>query len=59
MALQRSIVSAPGVLGPASGVCLALGPEFPEVAHRTPSLNWSGGAYPIREVLTSFVLLFI
>ena len=34
------------VLGPASGVCLALGPVFPQVAHRGPSLNWSGGAYP-------------
>ena len=32
------------VLGPASGVCLALGPVFPEVAHRGPSLIWSGGA---------------
>ena len=31
------------VLGPASGVCLALGSVFPEVAHRGPSLNWSGG----------------
>ena len=38
------------VLGPASGVCLALGPVFPEVVHRGPSLNWSGGAYlPIRR----------
>ena len=26
------------VLGPAPGVCLALGPVFPEVAHRGPSL---------------------
>ena len=34
------------VLGPPSGVCLALGPVFPEVAHRGPSLNWSRGAYP-------------
>ena len=40
------------VLGLASGVCLALDPEFPEVVHRGPSLNWSGGggggggAYP-------------
>ena len=39
----RGIVSAPAS---ASGVCLALGPEFPEVARRGPSLNWSGGAYP-------------
>ena len=31
------------VLGPAPGVCLALGPVFPEVAHRGPSLMWSGG----------------
>ena len=31
------------VLGPAPGVCLALGPVFPEVAHRGPSLIWSGG----------------
>ena len=31
------------VLGPAPGVCLALGPVFPEVAHRSPSLIWSGG----------------
>ena len=45
------------VLGPAPGVCLALGPVFPEVAHRGPSLIWSGGAYPVRELLTSFVLL--
>ena len=44
------------VLGPAPGVCLALGPVFPEVAHRGPSLNWSGGAYPVRELLTSCVL---
>ena len=38
------------VLGLASGICLALGPEFPEVAHRSPSLNWSGGGghIPIR-----------
>ena len=45
------------VLGPAPGVCLALGPVFPEVAHRGPSLIWSGGAYPVRELLTplSFV----
>ena len=35
-------------LGPASGVCLALGPVFPEVVHRGPSLNWSGGHIPIR-----------
>ena len=42
------------VLGPASGVCLALGPVFPEVAHRGPSLNWSGGG--IGELLM-FVLL--
>ena len=54
----RGIVSAPASawLGLASGFCLALGPEFPEVAHRGPSLNWSGGVYPIRELLTSFVL---
>ena len=45
------------VLGPASGVCLTLGPEFPEVAHRGPSLNWSGGAYPVRELFMSFVLV--
>ena len=47
------------VLGPTSEVCLVLGPEFPEVVHRGPSLNWSGGGggqYPIRELLTSFVL---
>ena len=44
------------VLGPAPGVCLALGPVFPEVAHRGSSLVWSGGAYPVRELLTSFVL---
>ena len=44
------------VLGLAPGVCLALGPVFPEVAHRGPSLIWSGGAYPVRELLTSFVL---
>ena len=31
------------VLGQPSGVSLVLGPEFPEVAHRSPSLNWSGG----------------
>ena len=31
------------VLGPASKVCLALGPVFPEVTHRGPSLNWPGG----------------
>ena len=31
------------VLGQPSGVSLALGSEFPEVAHRSPSLNWSGG----------------
>ena len=31
------------VLGPASRVCLALGPVFPEVVHRGPNLNWSGG----------------
>ena len=37
------------VLGPASGVYLALGLVFPEVAHRGPSLNWSGGGHiPIR-----------
>ena len=41
------------VLGPASGVCLALGPVFPEVAHRGPSLNWSwGGISPLGELLT-------
>ena len=44
------------VLGLASGVCRALGPEFPEVAHRGPSLNWSGeGISPLGELLT-FVL---
>ena len=49
------------VLGPAPGVCLALGPVFPEVAHRGPSLIWSGEAYPIRELLTplSFVLVCV
>ena len=31
------------VLGPAPEVCLALGSVFPEVMHRGPSLNWSGG----------------
>ena len=46
------------VLGPASGVCLALGPVFPEVAHRGPSLNWSGGGIsPLGELLT-FVHLY-
>ena len=45
------------MLGPASGVCLALGPVFLEVAHRGPSLNWSrGGISPLGELLT-FVLL--
>ena len=40
------------VLGPPSGLCIALArPEFPEVAHSGPSLNWSGGAHPIRELL--------
>ena len=47
------------VLGPASGVCLALGPVFPEIVHRGPSLNWSGGGgggiSPLGELLT-FVL---
>ena len=43
------------VLDLASGVCLALDPEFPEVVHRGPSLNWSGGGgweghIPIRGV---------
>ena len=48
------------VLGPAPGVCLALGPMFPEVAHRGPSLIWSGGWGGISRkgaLLTSFVLL--
>ena len=41
------------VLGLASGVCLALGPVFLEVAHRGPSLNWSGGGIsPLGELLT-------
>ena len=45
------------VLGPASGVCLALGPVFPEVAHRGPSHNWSGGGIsPLGELLM-FALL--
>ena len=38
------------VLGLASGVCLALGPEFPEVAHRGPSIVGLGGRIPIRGV---------
>ena len=49
------------VLGLASGVCLALGPEFPEVAHRGPNLNWSGrggrSISPLGELLT-LVLTF-
>ena len=52
------------VLGPASGICLAIAiaPEFPEVIYMGHSLNWEvgrGGAYPIRKLLTSFVLLFV
>ena len=48
------------VLGLASGVCLALGPEFPEIAHRGPSLNWSGGGIsPLGELLTVVVCLFV
>ena len=30
------------VLDSASGVCLVLGPKFPEVVHRGPSFNLSG-----------------
>ena len=44
------------VLGPASGVCLALGPVFPEIAHKGPSLNWSGGDIPIRGAPYVFCL---
>ena len=47
------------MLGLPSGVCLPLGPEFPEIVHRGPSLGGGGGgggAYSIREVLMSFVL---
>ena len=47
------------VLGPAPGVCLVLGPVFPEVAHRGPSLIWSGGAYPIRELLTPLFFVLV
>ena len=36
------------VLGPASGVCLALGPVFPGVAHGVPALIGLGGHIPIR-----------
>ena len=45
------------VLGPASGVCLALGLVFLEVAHWGPSLIWSGGGgmSPLGELLM-FVL---
>ena len=50
------------VLGLASGVCLALGPVFPEVAHRGPSLNWSGGGggiSPLGELLTFVLCPFV
>ena len=45
------------VLGPAPGVYLVLSPVVPEVAHRGPSLNWSGGHIPLGSSLrlSSFV----
>ena len=57
----RGIVVLLRVLGLASGVCLALGPEFPEVAHRGPHLIWSGGHIPIRGApyICRFVLLCV
>ena len=58
---MRGIVSAPVSAWPASGICLAIAtaPEFPEVIYMGHSLNWGGGAYPIRKLLTSLVLLFV
>ena len=47
------------VLGLASGVCLALGPEIPEVAHRGPSLDWSGGHIPIRGAPYVCILVYV
>ena len=47
------------VLGPAPGVYLVLGPVFPEVAHRGPSLNWSGGHIPIRGAPYVYRLLCV
>ena len=46
----RGIVSA---LASGLGVCLALGPVFPEVAHKGPSLNWSGGRVCVHISLGS------
>ena len=56
----RGIVSAPASAWPGSrSLSLALGPVFPEVVHRGPSLIWSGGAYPVRELLTFFVFFVL
>ena len=47
------------VLGPAPGVCLALGPVFPEVAHRGPSLIWSGGGGISRKGAPYILFVFV
>ena len=54
----RGIVSAPVSAWPGSRSLSSARPSVPEVAHRGPSLIWSGGgAYPVRELLKSTLYL--
>ena len=54
--MEEHILSAPVVVSPASGFCLVLGPEFPEVAHRVPALIGLEGGISLRELIAFFCL---